>query len=180
MTNDDQTVYTSLIWKPCTIIYFQQEPYLFNSAKKGESPEYHGYIKDLLDKLSRDAEFTYEFLPTPDGEFGRQAENGTWTGTIQQLLSGVCTILLSSPNFNFFVVLWYNVIICSNYLYRAAPFERSIIIIIIIIIIVFETKYHSVTIWKCFRLTCMVRKNTRIILICVWSGQSMAEINIKL
>lgn len=65
-----------------------QEPYLFNAAKKGKTPEYHGYIKDLLDKLSEDAGFTYEFVPTSDGEFGRQSPNGTWTGTIQQLISG--------------------------------------------------------------------------------------------
>jgi len=42
-----------------------------------------------LDKLSEDAGFTYSLFPAADGEFGTEKPDGNWTGTINDILSGV-------------------------------------------------------------------------------------------
>ncbi|XP_052058108.1 glutamate receptor ionotropic, kainate 1-like [Mytilus californianus] len=64
-----------------------QDPYLFNKAKSGNAPVYEGYIKDLLERLSKDVGFTYDFIFPDDGEYGRQNPNGTWTGMIDDIVS---------------------------------------------------------------------------------------------
>ncbi|XP_074653192.1 glutamate receptor 2-like isoform X1 [Tubulanus polymorphus] len=56
------------------------------STLSGNS-RYMGYIKDLMDEVSRVAGFNYSIYPDPDEKYGHQISyNGTWDGMIGQLI----------------------------------------------------------------------------------------------
>jgi len=42
-----------------------------------------------LEELARNLHFTYDIYTTPDGNYGAEAENGTWNGVIGELINRV-------------------------------------------------------------------------------------------
>ncbi|NP_001191541.1 glutamate receptor subunit protein GluR5 precursor [Aplysia californica] len=49
---------------------------------------YEGYAKDLAMEIEKRLDIDYILDPVTDGEYGREVENGSWTGMIGQLVSG--------------------------------------------------------------------------------------------
>ena len=50
---------------------------------------FHGYIIDLIDKVTRYLKINYTLCLAKDGIYGKKQENGTWTGVIGELTRGV-------------------------------------------------------------------------------------------
>ncbi|XP_074653193.1 glutamate receptor 2-like isoform X2 [Tubulanus polymorphus] len=70
------------------------------STLSGNS-RYMGYIKDLMDEVSRVAGFNYSIYPDPDEKYGHQISyNGTWDGMIGQLIGKISLLLLLNHRFN--------------------------------------------------------------------------------
>ena len=56
--------------------------------------QYSGFVKDLLDALTRRMGTSYELYQTPDNSFGTLRNDFTWDGMINELLQGVRHFLL--------------------------------------------------------------------------------------
>ena len=51
--------------------------------------KYEGYVVDLIRELAHEVKFKYEMYNVEDEEYGRQREDGSWTGMIGDLISHV-------------------------------------------------------------------------------------------
>lgn len=56
---------------------------------KSPSQIYEGFIVDLLEKLASLVGFTYQLIPTADGQYGMKTIDGSWNGMIGDLVSKV-------------------------------------------------------------------------------------------
>ena len=56
---------------------------------KGSTVSYKGYCIDLLNELAKKLHFTFEIYPSPDGKYGAETDNGTWSGMIGELINQV-------------------------------------------------------------------------------------------
>ncbi|KAH9496321.1 Glutamate receptor 2 [Bulinus truncatus] len=63
-----------------------QEPFIVREPTQGRDL-YKGFIVDLLNEISRRANFTYEFTQPSDGRTGEYRQAG-WTGVIGDVVSG--------------------------------------------------------------------------------------------
>jgi len=83
----------------------QSLPYLSERiAKPGEDEKfegnqrYQGYCVDLAEEIAKklrknNIPFNYELKLVEDGEYGARQNDGTWSGMIGELTSGVCELL---------------------------------------------------------------------------------------
>ncbi|XP_060083707.1 glutamate receptor ionotropic, kainate 1-like [Ylistrum balloti] len=80
--------------KHITVGILLQPPYAMvdedNSSNGTET--YKGFIIDLMEKLSDIMNLTSDLIPVPDGMFGKQYPNGTWTGAVGQVVSKVVDV----------------------------------------------------------------------------------------
>ncbi|CAL1526648.1 unnamed protein product [Lymnaea stagnalis] len=67
-----------------------QEPFITREPT-AQGEKYSGYLVDLLNEVSRRAEFTYEFKQSSDGTIGANRPTG-WTGVIGDVISGKADI----------------------------------------------------------------------------------------
>lgn len=51
--------------------------------------EWTGYCIDLIKKLAKDMNFTYDLVIPKDGQFGFKMKNGQWSGLVGDLATGV-------------------------------------------------------------------------------------------
>ncbi len=73
--------------------FFQEEPYVMlrksvDNETFNENDKYEGYCIDLLKKISKLANFTYEIKLVEDGFHGSLI-NGKWNGMIGELVEKV-------------------------------------------------------------------------------------------
>lgn len=67
----------------------QDDPFVIKEKRKDGAISFKGYCIDLLEELARNLHFTYDIYTTPDGNYGAEAENGTWNGVIGELINRV-------------------------------------------------------------------------------------------
>ena len=67
----------------------QDDPFVIKEKSKDGAISFKGYCIDLLEELARNLHFTYDIYTTPDGNYGAEAENGTWNGVIGELINRV-------------------------------------------------------------------------------------------
>ncbi|XP_078382294.1 glutamate receptor ionotropic, kainate 2-like [Oculina patagonica] len=77
----------SLQGKIFKIVVVENAPYVMEKKHVDGSFLYEGYCIDLLNELARHLKFTYEIYTSPDGLYGAETENGTWDGSIGELMS---------------------------------------------------------------------------------------------
>ena len=65
----------------------QIEPFL-----REKNGQFEGYIPDLIEKLSKTADFKYEIKLAEDNKYGQQLDDGSYDGMIGELIDGVCII----------------------------------------------------------------------------------------
>ena len=60
---------------------------------KDENDNYYGFVKDLLDAMSKLSKYNYEIIPSQDGNYGAlNPETGKWNGMVGMIQDGVCFI----------------------------------------------------------------------------------------
>lgn len=67
----------------------QQPPYVMTDKPSSENATYKGFINDLLGLLGKSLRLDFELVPVADRMFGVLLPNGTWTGTVGQVVTGV-------------------------------------------------------------------------------------------
>ncbi|KAK3095885.1 hypothetical protein FSP39_020337, partial [Pinctada imbricata] len=60
-------------------------PFTERVQVNGTTIGYSGFCTDLLNELTVELNFTYDWVEPPDGEWGTLMDNGSWTGMIGQL-----------------------------------------------------------------------------------------------
>ncbi|KAF6040447.1 GRIA1 [Bugula neritina] len=67
------------------------DPYVMikKDKKLTGNARYEGYAVDLVYKLAEIIGFNFTLVPVADGEHGKRRPNGTWSGTIGELIAGV-------------------------------------------------------------------------------------------
>jgi hypothetical protein len=65
----------------------KEEPYVMESASKEN--EYFGYCIDLLNRLAKACNFTYDIKLVNDGFYGTLNDFGKWNGIIGELVDYV-------------------------------------------------------------------------------------------
>ena len=77
----------------------QDDPFVIKEKSKDGVISFKGYCIDLLEELARNLHFTYDIYTTPDGNYGAEAENGTWNGVIGELINrvGIKQLIHSLP-----------------------------------------------------------------------------------
>ncbi|KAK8767268.1 hypothetical protein V5799_005943 [Amblyomma americanum] len=69
------------------VVIVPVSPFVMVEEKDGET-KYSGFCVDLLNKLSKELDFTYELYVAPDGSRGVQNESGHWNGMMGEVISG--------------------------------------------------------------------------------------------
>ncbi|GFO15876.1 glutamate receptor ionotropic, kainate 1 [Plakobranchus ocellatus] len=62
------------------------DPYVYRHTKSNGEYEYTGFCIDLAHELARTLNFTIDFTEPPDGGWGADTGNGTWSGMVGQVL----------------------------------------------------------------------------------------------
>ena len=60
--------------------------------EKDGAISYEGFCIDLLKQLAKILHFTYEIYLSPDGQYGKITQKGTWNGIIGELVNKVSTL----------------------------------------------------------------------------------------
>ena len=63
--------------------------YVANSKELSGNKRFHGFVPDVMNRLTDMLSFDYELYLIPDGQFGAKMENGEWNGMIGEILAGV-------------------------------------------------------------------------------------------
>ena len=82
------------MYKVLTHLSIQIPPFVYKKeASNGTNgPKYYGYCIQLLDDLAHEMDFDYDIYDSPDGLFGSMAEDGSWSGLINELIHKVHTL----------------------------------------------------------------------------------------
>ena len=56
---------------------------------------FHGFLKELLERLKQDLDFEYVLHEVKDKTYGVRLKNGTWNGLIGELINKVLETCLS-------------------------------------------------------------------------------------
>ncbi|XP_060076087.1 ionotropic receptor 25a-like [Ylistrum balloti] len=71
------------------VVIIHEPPFVQRVLHDNGSISYEGYSIDVLQELARRNGFTYQIYEVPDNEYGVLRPNGTWTGVIGQVATGV-------------------------------------------------------------------------------------------
>ncbi len=66
------------------LVSLQEPPFVFRTPYG-----YSGYTLDVLERISRRLNFTYEIREPEDGQYGTQQDGRNWSGMIGELQRGV-------------------------------------------------------------------------------------------
>ena len=85
-----------------------------NGTFPNGNDKFHGFLKDLLDRLKNDLDFEYVLHEVSDKTYGVRQKDGTWNGLIGELIDKVLQLGLSgclgrSHTVNIFRLLKSNV-----------------------------------------------------------------------
>lgn len=67
----------------------QAPPFIFRRTDDNGTAQYSGYAVDVWNEIASTLNLTYYFTEPFDQEFGVLLENGTWTGIVGMVVSGV-------------------------------------------------------------------------------------------
>ncbi|XP_074641312.1 ionotropic receptor 25a-like [Tubulanus polymorphus] len=81
------------ITKRYRVATIHEPPFMYIKSQADGRKEYRGYCKDLIEKLSQMMDFEYDLYEVSDGAYGRQLDNGSWTGLIKELLDDKADIV---------------------------------------------------------------------------------------
>ncbi|XP_033737191.1 ionotropic receptor 25a-like [Pecten maximus] len=70
-------------------VLLQEPPFVQRVLHDNGSISYEGYTIDVLQELARRDGFKYQIYEVPDNEYGIQSSDGTWTGIIGQVATGL-------------------------------------------------------------------------------------------
>ena len=82
----DQTDSVTNLARHLRIATILAEPFMFEIMDLRNKTQKIGLVKDILDELSKDMNFTYELNLVPAGTYGNQDENGVWDGLVGELV----------------------------------------------------------------------------------------------
>ncbi|GFR83294.1 glutamate receptor [Elysia marginata] len=71
------------------------DPYVYRTTKSNGEYEYTGFCIDLAYELAKTLNFTIEFTEPPDGGWGADTGNGTWSGMVGQIVREEVDIIIA-------------------------------------------------------------------------------------
>ncbi|KAK7489559.1 hypothetical protein BaRGS_00019193 [Batillaria attramentaria] len=112
---------------------FQIPPFVYkDDTANSTDQQYYGYCIELLDALARDMDFDYTIYDSPDGQFGSMADDGSWTGVINELMMkkadiavGPISVMAERENVVDFTVPYYD-LVGLTILMRRPSFDYSL------------------------------------------------------
>lgn len=72
---------------------------LRNGTFTNGNDKFHGFLKDLLERLKKDLDFEYVLHEVRDKSYGVLQKDGTWNGLIGELIDKVFTIYSHSAHY---------------------------------------------------------------------------------
>ncbi|XP_069125667.1 ionotropic receptor 25a-like [Argopecten irradians] len=71
------------------VVIIHEPPFIQRVIHENGSISYEGYTIDVLQELSRRNGFQYQIYEVPDNEYGVKRSNGTWSGVIGEVATGM-------------------------------------------------------------------------------------------
>ncbi|KAK7109957.1 ionotropic receptor 25a-like [Littorina saxatilis] len=107
-------------------------PFVYKESNGTGGPTYYGYCIELLDALADLMDFEYVIYDSPDGLFGAMADDGSWSGVINELIEkradiavGPISVMAERENVVDFTVPYYD-LVGLTILMRKPEFDYSL------------------------------------------------------
>ena len=84
----DETFSSTNVGAKLKITTIIAEPFMFELVGLDNRTKKVGLVKDILDELSREMNFTYDLYLVSDAIYGAKDENGVWQGLVGEIVYG--------------------------------------------------------------------------------------------
>ncbi|KAJ8317339.1 hypothetical protein KUTeg_005243 [Tegillarca granosa] len=99
------------------VVYPEYPPFVYKKYNATGGVVYEGYCLDLLEQIANITGFTYDLYPSPDNLAGAMADDGSWSGVINELIQkradiavGPISVMAERENVVDFTVPYYDLV----------------------------------------------------------------------